>query len=95
MVAIARESLNISDASGSVADPLVWDRGSKPKARRVDDRVVVDLAKLSGPPGFLDHDWYSLNSGPLTDVDISLWPFSTLSWSSSRPFFLPFVGQKG
>ena len=77
MVAIARESLNISDASGSIADPLVWDRGSKPKARRIGDRVVVDLAKLPGPPGFLDHDWYSLNSGPLTDADISLWPFST------------------
>ncbi len=41
MVAIARESLNISDASGSIADPLVWDRGSKPKARRIGDRVVV------------------------------------------------------
>ena len=47
MVAIARESLNISDASGSIADPLVWDRGSKPKARRIGDRVVVDLAVTS------------------------------------------------
>ena len=35
------------------------------------------LAGLPGPPGFLDHDWYTLNSGPLTDVDVSLWPFFT------------------
>ena len=47
MVAIARESLNISDAPGSIADPLVWDRGSKPKARRIDDRVVVDFGWAS------------------------------------------------
>ena len=77
MVAIAWEALNISDNSGSLADPLVWDRGSKPKARRIDDRVVVDLASLPGPPGFLDHDWFTVDSGPLTDCDISVWPFST------------------
>ena len=53
MVAIARKSLNISKNSGSLTDPLVWDRGTKPKARRIDDRVVVDLAQLPGPPGFL------------------------------------------
>ena len=77
MVAIARESLNISENSGSIADPLVWDRVSRPKTRRVDNRVVVDLAGLPCPPGFLDHDWFLLNSGSLTDDDISFWPFST------------------
>ena len=30
MVAIARESLNLSENSGSIADPLVWDCGTRP-----------------------------------------------------------------
>ena len=77
MVAIAWESLNISENSGSTADPLVWDHSSRPKVRRVDTRVVVDLASLPGPPGFLDSSWYSIDSGPLTDVDVVCWPFST------------------
>ena len=76
MVAIARESLNIGDSNGSVIDPLCWDRGSRSKVRRVDERVLVELAQLPGPPGFLDHEWVSLDSCPLTDVDISLWPYS-------------------
>ena len=50
MVAIARESLNISENTGSVADPLSGIMGSRPKARRMFDRVVVDLARLPGPP---------------------------------------------
>ena len=52
MFAIARESLNISENSGSVVDPLCWDCGSRTKARRVENRVVVDLAELPGPMGF-------------------------------------------
>ena len=76
MVAIARESLNISENSGSLTDPLVWDWGTRPKTRRIGDRVVVDLAQLPGPPGFLDHTWVTLDGGPLTDEDISCWPFS-------------------
>ena len=76
MVAIARESLNIGDGNCSEIGPLCWDRGSRSKVRRVDERVLVELAQLPGPPGFLDHDWVTLDSGPLTDIDISLWPFS-------------------
>ena len=65
MVAIARESLNVGDGDGSIIDPLCWDRGSRTKVRKVDERVVVDLAQLPGPPGFLDHAWVTLDSGPL------------------------------
>ena len=61
---------------GSIAVPLVWDRGSKHKVRRVDDRVVVDLAQLPGPPGFLDHYWVSFDSGLVTGVDVAHWPFA-------------------
>ena len=97
MVAIARESLNFAENDGSIADPLVWDRGSRPKARRIDDRVVVGtFAQLPGPPGCLDHDWVTLDSGPPTLSDASAWPFSvpmlvkftsflsTLRWPEGR-----------
>ena len=77
MVAIARESLNLSDNPGSIADPLVWDCSSRPKARRIGDRVVVDKASLPGPPGFLDSSWFSVNSGTVTDADVAGWPYST------------------
>ena len=44
---------------GSVVGPLVWRRGSKPKVRRVDTRLVVDLAGMPVTPGvsglFLDY----------------------------------------
>ena len=76
MVAIANESLNISENSGSVIDPLCWDRGSRTKARKVEDRVVVDLAELPGPHGFLDSSWVTVDSGPLTDADVACWPYS-------------------
>ena len=31
---------------------------------------------LPGPPGFLDHDWVTFDSGPLSNDDISLWLYS-------------------
>ena len=61
-------------------DPLVWDQGSRTKVRRVDNWVVVDLAQLPGPLGFLDHDWVTLDSGFLTALDVSGWPFSSFSF---------------
>ena len=82
MVAIARESLHAGDGDGSIIDPLCWDRGSRTKVRRIDERVAVDLAQLPCPPGFLDHNLVTLDSGPLTDDDISLGPILFLFWSS-------------
>ena len=76
MVVIARESLNFSDADGSKVEPLIWDHGSKAKVRKVDSRVMVDLAGLPGPPGFLDNAWVSLEHGQVTDADVSSWPLS-------------------
>ena len=55
MVAIARESINMGDSNGSIIDPLCWDRGSRSKVRRVDERVLVEHAQMPGPPDFLDH----------------------------------------
>ena len=62
LIATARESLNHSDGGGSAIDPLCWDHGSK--VRRVDERVVVEFAKMPGPPGFLDHFSATIDSGP-------------------------------
>ena len=95
MVAIARESLNISENSGSVIDPLCWDCGSRTEVRRVDDRVVVDLAELLGPPGFLDSSWVTVDSGPLTDADVACWPYSVSMLVKFSSFLSTFVGQKG
>ena len=56
MIAISQVSVN--QGRGCTApDPLVWDQGSRPKQRRVDSRVNVDLATPLGPPGFLDGPW--------------------------------------
>ena len=55
MVAISRESLNHDGGGGSGVHLTVWDYGSsRTKTRRVDSRLVEDLAALPGPPGFLD-----------------------------------------
>ena len=35
MIAIARVSVNHDGRGGTAPDPLVWDQGSKPKARKV------------------------------------------------------------
>ena len=66
----------MSDGDGSKVDPLIWDQGSKAKVRNIYSRVVVDLAGLPGPPGFLDNALVSLESGPVTDTDVRNWPFS-------------------
>ena len=43
--------------SGTAPDPLVWDQGSRPKARKLAIRVNVDLASLLGLPGFFGGPW--------------------------------------
>ena len=52
MIAIARVSVNHDGRGGTARDPLVWDQGSRPKVRKLDIRVNVDLASLPGPPSF-------------------------------------------
>ena len=39
--------------AGTAPDPLVWDQGGRPKGRKIDFRVNIDLASLPGSPGFL------------------------------------------
>ena len=59
-IAVARVTVNHDGRGGTAPDPLVWDQGSKKKARKLDIRVNVDLASLPGPPGFFG---WALDSG--------------------------------
>ena len=63
MIAVARVTVNHDGKGGTAPDSLVWDQGGRPKARKLDIRVNVDLASLPGPPGFLG-------------ADIAAWPHS-------------------
>ena len=54
MIAVARVSVNNDGKGGTAPDPLVWDQGGRPKARKLAIRVTVDLASLPGPPGFFE-----------------------------------------
>ena len=74
MIAIARVSVNHDGKGGTAPDPLVWDQGSRPKVRKLNIRVTVDLASLPGPPGFLNFAWVQVHAGHITDADIAAWP---------------------
>ena len=63
MIAIAGVSFNHDGRGGTAPDPLVWDQGSRPKARKLPIRVNVDLASLPGPLGFLDCSWFQVDAG--------------------------------
>ena len=76
MVAIARVSVNHDGRGGTAPDPLVWDRGSKSKVRKLAIRVTVDLASLPGPPGFLSCSWVQVHAGHITEDGIAAWPYS-------------------
>ena len=63
MIAIARVSVNHDGKGGTAPDPLVRDKGSRPKVRKLAIRVNVDLACLPGPAGFLNSSWVQVGSG--------------------------------
>ena len=76
MIAVARGSVNHDGKGGTAPDPLVWDRGSKPKVRKLAIRVNVDLASLPGLLGFLNSSWVQVGAGRITGADIAAWPYS-------------------
>ena len=57
-------------------DPLIWDQGGRPKARKLAARVNVDLASLPGPPGFLDGPWIQVHGGRIPGADVAAWSYS-------------------
>ena len=55
---------------------MIWDKGSVLKPRASSLRVIVDHASLPGPPEFLDSSWCSFFLFPITQKDVSVWPYS-------------------
>ena len=81
MIAVARVSVNHDGKGGTAPDPLVWDQESRPKVRKLDIRVTVDLASvdlasLPGPAGFLNSSWVQVDSGHISGADVAAWPYS-------------------
>ena len=74
VTAVARVSVNHDGWSGTAPDPLVWDQGSRPKARMLAIGVTVGLASLPGPPGFLGGPWIQVNCGHISGADIAARP---------------------
>ena len=99
MIASARVSVNHDGKGGTAPDPLVWDQGSRPKARKLAIIVNVELASLPGPPGFLGGSWIQVHAGHISGADIAAWPYSvgilvkftsflnTLHWPSDSDDF--------
>ena len=71
MDAISREALNRSSGDGDSIDPMIWDCSSRPKARKLENRVIREFAGLPGPVGFLNSSWVRIDSGPVTASDIA------------------------
>ena len=59
---------------GTAPHLLVWDQGSRPKARKLAISFNVDLASLPGPPGFLSGPWIQVDAGRISGSDIAVWP---------------------
>ena len=38
--------------------------------------ILVDLASLPGPPGFLGRPWIQVHGGSVSGADIAAWPYS-------------------
>ena len=56
--------------------PLSGIREGPKKARKLDNRVKIDLASLLGPPGFLDGPWFQVHGGCISGADTAAWPYS-------------------
>ena len=76
MIAVAGVTVNHDGRSGTAPDPLVWDKGGRPKARKLDIRVTVDIASLPGPLGFLGGPWIQVHGGHISGADVAAWPYS-------------------
>ena len=76
MITIARVSVNHDGRGGTAPDPLVWDQGSRPKARKIAFRENVDLASLPGPLGFLNCSWFQVVGGRISGAEKAAWPYS-------------------
>ena len=93
MIAVARVTVNHDGRGGTAPDPLVWDQGGRPKALKLAIRVNVDLASLSGPPGFLGGPWIQVDAGHISGADIAAWPYSVGILYRFTFFLVPCTGH--
>ena len=71
MIAVAGVTANHDGMGGTAPDPLVWDQGGRPIARKLAIRVNVDIASLPGPSGFLGGPWIQVHGGHISGADIA------------------------
>ena len=76
MVAISRIEVNHDGFGGTALDAMVWDKDGIVKTRAPSFRLIVDHATLPGPPEFLSSTWCTLNSLPITQDGVAVWPYS-------------------
>ena len=76
MIAVARVSVNRDGRGGTAPDPLFWDQGGRPKVRKIDIVVHVELASFLGPPGFFGGLWIQVYGGGISGADVAAWPYS-------------------
>ena len=82
--AVARVTVNHDGRGGTAPDPLVWDQGGRPKARKLAIRVNVDLVSLPRPPGFFTFLVLTLLPGRTVLVSCVVLP----------PSLVPCIGQR-
>ena len=92
MIAVARVSVNHDGKGGTAPDPLVWDHGSRPKVRKLEVRVNVDLASLPGPPGFLNCSWVQVDAGHTMVLILLLGRTLLVFWLGSPLLSILYIG---
>ena len=97
--AISRIEVNHDGSGGTAPDAMVWDKGGSVKTRASSFRLIVDHATLPGPPDFLSSTWCTLFPLPITQEDVTVWPYSvniilvfssflpSLHWPQGNPDF--------
>ena len=93
MIAVARETVNHDGRGGTAPDPLIWDQGGRPKARKLAIRVNVDLASLPGPPGFLGGPWIQVRGGGIFVLKMLLGLTVLVFCLDLLLFSIPCIGQ--
>ena len=77
MIAVARVSVNHDESGGTAPDPLVWDQeGPKKSPQACCSGLMVDLASLPGPLGFLGGPWTKVSGSRISGAGIASWPYS-------------------
>ena len=69
-------TVNHGGRGGTAPDPLVWDQGGRPKARKLAILGLTWTLPLFPAPGFLGGPWIQVHGGHISGADIAAWPYS-------------------